>query len=92
MGQLRKKKVNREDDDLMDALEKASAWAMITVTTNEDKENSSTLAIRESSKDMLIDLIVVLLEHPEIYDLVQKKIAENKLNDSSKQPPNTNVN
>lgn len=90
--EIRKKLINREDDDLLRAITESAAWVLITVANNNDGQ-SSTLSIRESDKNTVIDFMSILLEQSEIYDLVQKRMADNKLKKKEEQqPPNTTIN
>lgn len=89
-GKIQRVKRNHDDEDITGAIDNADLWVLITVTAT--KEGAS-VSVRESVGDATIDTIAMLLEQPEIYKLVQKKIAQVRMKEDKDKPStNTNIN
>lgn len=89
-GRIQKVRRNEDDDDIMKAIDESSLWMLVTVTAT---EAGAEVSVRESAATVAIDTIAMLLEQEEIYEAVQKKIAEIKLKQGKNKPPtNPNVN
>lgn len=88
---------NNEENDpkrLLEDIAQADQWMVVTLRAH---EKGATLSVRESSGNVLVDTIALLLEQPDIYAAVQAKIADVRLKEEamkkkSNKSNDTNVN
>ena len=91
MAKLEKVAGKVTHDDVMNSIASATVWMVVTLTENKD---GGLVEVRESHPNVTIDTIAMLLDQKEIFDAVQKKIAQVKMKGGkeAKKSTNTDIN
>jgi hypothetical protein len=84
MAKLTKKNTKNTPDELLDAINNADVWLLVTATADKNNGGGATIAVRESYATGAINMIAMLLEQKEIFDAVQAKITQVKMMDKKK--------
>jgi hypothetical protein len=91
MAKMIRKKAENDPEELKQAIIKADVWVLITAT-KDSKGTGAEISIRESYHTGAINVIAMLLEHEEIYEAVQAKIAQVKMMEKKRGDNSQNLN